>query len=93
VAYGRVQALRENEPPIEVGGFPPQLGQFTWAAGIHHAGLRFLHRELHAADLEVPGDWYLAERMLRIGVRFGMVDAVLADIYPSPLNRVGEPPA
>ena len=40
------------------------------------------------ADFGVPGDWFLAERMLRAGVRFGMVDSVLADMYPSAMNRV-----
>lgn len=84
--YGRVLAIRDGKPMFEIGSFPPEQGQFTWAAGIYHSGLRFLQRELFAADLGLPGDWFLAERMLRAGVRFGMVDAVLADIYPSPMN-------
>ena len=86
--YGRVCARRQGEPPFEIGMFPPRLGRFTWAAGMYHAGLRFFRRELFAADLGVPGDWFLAERMLRAGVRFGMVDAVLCDIYPSEMNQV-----
>lgn len=86
--YGRVLVRRAGEPSFELGKFPPQLGQFTWAAGMYHSGLRFLRRELFAADLGLPGDWYLAERMLRAGVRFAMVDAALTDMYPSPMNRV-----
>jgi glycosyl transferase family 2 len=86
--YARVLARRENEQPFEIGSFPPQEGRFTWAAGMYHAGLRFFHRELFAADMGLPGDWFLAERMLRAGVRFGMVDAVLCDIYPSAMNTV-----
>jgi hypothetical protein len=31
----------------------------------------------------MPGDWWLAERMLRAGVRFAMRDEVLCDAYPS----------
>jgi glycosyltransferase involved in cell wall biosynthesis len=85
--YGRALLRVEEGPLFEIGSFPPELGQFTWAAGMYHSGLRFLQRELFAADLGVPGDWFLAERMLRAGVRFGMVDAVLCDIYPSELNR------
>jgi glycosyltransferase involved in cell wall biosynthesis len=81
--YARVQSWRENELPIEIGVFPPQHGGFSWAAGMYHGGLRFFQRELFAADLAAPGDWYLAERMLRAGVRFGMIDAVLCDIYPA----------
>jgi glycosyltransferase involved in cell wall biosynthesis len=86
--YGRALVRREGEESFTIGSFPPRLGDFTWAAGMHHAGLRFLGRELFAADFAVPGDWFLAERMLRAGVRFGMVDAVLADMYPSALNGV-----
>jgi hypothetical protein len=58
---------------------------------MYHAGLCFLERELFAADLGLPGDWFLAERMLRAGVRFGMLDTVLCDIYPSPMNRFRPP--
>jgi hypothetical protein len=31
----------------------------------------------------MPGDWWLAERMLRAGVRFAMAPEPLADVYPS----------
>jgi hypothetical protein len=86
--YGRVLARRQTEPQFEIGTFPPELGRFTWAAGMYHAGLRFFQRELFASDLGVPGDWFVAERMLRAGVQFAMVDAVLCDIYPSPMNQV-----
>jgi glycosyltransferase involved in cell wall biosynthesis len=94
--YGRVLVRRDDERPFDLGGFPPVLGRFTWAGGMYHAGLRFFQRELLAADLGVPGDWFLAERMLRAGVRFGMLDAVLCDIYPcgprgKEIRVVGEP--
>ena len=48
--------------------------------------MRFFARELVAADLGLPGDWYLAQRMLRAGVRFGSVPEILADYYPSRSN-------
>ncbi len=83
-AYGRTQFHGADYSSDPVGTFPPQLGKFTWAAAMYHGGLRFFERELYAADLTLPGDWFLARRMLRAGVRFGMTDAVLADIYPSP---------
>jgi Glycosyl transferase family 2 len=86
--YGRSLVRREGEPEFAIGSFPPARGEFTWASGMYHAGLRFLERELFAADLGIPGDWYLAERMLRAGVRFGMLDAILCDVYPSPMNQV-----
>ena len=50
---------------------------------MYHAELRFFGRELLAADLGVPGDWWLAERMLRAGARFAMSDEVLCDAYAS----------
>ena len=50
---------------------------------MYHAGLGFFGRDPIAADLGLPGDWWLAERMLRAGVRFAMRDEVLADTYPS----------
>jgi hypothetical protein len=37
-------------------------------------------------------DWASAERMLRAGVRFGMVEAILCDIYPSAMNGVQPAP-
>jgi Glycosyl transferase family 2 len=86
--YGRALIHREGEREFAIGSFPPSLGRFTWASGMYHSGLRFLERELFAADLALPGDWFLAERMLRAGVRFGMVDTVLCDIYPSLMNRL-----
>jgi hypothetical protein len=87
VVYGRALLRVEEGPLFEIGTFPPELGQFTWGAGMYHSGLRFLQRELFAADLGVPGDWFLADRMQRAGARFGMVDAVLCDLYPSKLRR------
>ena len=54
---------------------------------MYHAELRFFGRELLAADLGLPGDWWLAERMLRAGVRFAMRDEVLCDAYASDRGR------
>ena len=33
----------------------------------------------------IPNDWSLGERMLRIGVRFSMLEENVVDIYPSEL--------
>jgi glycosyltransferase involved in cell wall biosynthesis len=79
--YGRI--LSHRAEAVEIGSYPPRENQFTWAAGMYHAGLRFLERELIAAEMGIPGDWWLAERMLRVGVRFAMRDQVLCDVYPS----------
>jgi hypothetical protein len=59
--------------------------QWGWQATLLHSGLRFLR--LHPADwvFGVVNDMSLLDRMLRIGVRFAMVDEVLVDYYPSEL--------
>lgn len=66
-----------------LGGFPPQLGRWSFAATLVHGGLRFFAREHVAASLGLPGDWYRAERMLRAGVRFAHRPGALVDYYPS----------
>lgn len=84
-AYGRAE--RTQGRPRVIGAFPPREGNFSWAAGIYHAGLGFFGREHLASDLGVPGDWWLAERMLRAGVRFAMTDEVVCDLYPGGPGR------
>jgi hypothetical protein len=80
--YGQVRQYVGGEQR-DFCTFPPRHGRFSWAGGMYHAGLRFFGRELLAADLGLPGDWWLAERMLRAGVRFAMRDEVLCDAYAS----------
>jgi hypothetical protein len=84
--YGQVRQ-HAGEEPLDFCAFPPRLGRFSWAGGMYHAGLRFFGRELLAAELGLPGDWWLAERMLRAGVRFAMLDEVLCDAYASDAGR------
>jgi hypothetical protein len=83
VSYGRVRYHWADGAQIDSGDFPPRLTQFSWDGALYHAGLRFFEREHVAAHLGVPGDWYLCERMLRAGVRFHMIEAVVADVHPS----------
>jgi hypothetical protein len=82
VAYGDLVMHLPDGPAKRLGGFPPRLGEFHWQAALCHTGLRFFERELFAADLGAPGDWYRAERMLRVGVRFGHLPGVTFDFYP-----------
>ena len=83
VSYARVRCHWDDGAEIDSGDFPPRLTQFSWDGALYHGGLRFFERELVAAHLGVPGDWYLCDRMLRVGVRFHMTDAVVADVRPS----------
>jgi O-antigen biosynthesis protein len=83
VSYGRLRTVLGDGSGFEMGDFPPRPEQFGWQGAVYHAGLRFFERELVAAALGMPGDWYLLERMLRAGVRFGMTAEVVCDYHPS----------
>ncbi len=82
--YGKfVTHYREDRPAVEVGVFPPTYRHFGVQVLLYHAHLRFFEMELADELFSMPGDWSLAERMLRCGVRFGMVDDIVTDYYPS----------
>lgn len=65
--------------PITLGKFPPELGQWGLQAAIYHSGLRFIESELADAIYEEPNDWSICRRMLRAGVRTGMIDEIVVD--------------
>lgn len=82
--YGKFVAHFLGGRPAEtVGVFPPAYGHFGVQVLLYHSALRFFEMELADELFSLPGDWSLAERMLRCGVRFGMVDDVVTDYYPS----------
>jgi Glycosyl transferase family 2 len=85
VAYGGFQEHLPDGESTTGLGFPPRSGRFSWGGALVHGGLRFFERELVAADLELPGDLYMLERMLRAGVRFALLEQVVLDYYPSTL--------
>lgn len=65
--------------PMTLGQFPPSIGQWGLQAAIYHAGLRFFEGELSDAIYDEPSDWAKCRRMIRAGVRFGMIDEVVVD--------------
>jgi hypothetical protein len=69
-----------------MGGFPPRYGQVGLQAAIYHAELRFMELELGHALFDTPNDWGLVHRMMRVGVRMGMIDEVTVDYWPSMRN-------
>jgi glycosyl transferase family 2 len=83
VVYGKLAAHFADGTTEIIGRFPPTVHQFGWQCAVVHNGLRFLGRELVAASFGHPNDWFRVESMMRIGVRFGMVDDVLYDYYPA----------
>ena len=82
VVYGRHRTLMPDGSEREIGVFPPQLAQYAAQGGLVHRDLRFFAREHVAAAYGEPADWERLSRMLRAGVRIGMLDEIVADLYP-----------
>jgi hypothetical protein len=64
---------------LTLGEFPPRLGQWGMQAALYHSGLRYFEAELADAVYEEPSDWSKCRRMIRAGVRFGMIDEIVVD--------------
>lgn len=79
--YGRQLIRFPDGDTIEIGEFPPRLGQWGLQAALYHAGLRFIESELSDSIYEEPNDWSMCRRMLRAGVRTGMIDEVVVDKF------------
>jgi hypothetical protein len=67
--------------PMTLGKFPPELGEWGLQAAIYHAGLSFIESELPDWLYDTPNDWSMCERMLRAGVRTGMIEEIVVDKY------------
>lgn len=85
LAYGRFDAVAPDGTRETLGHFPPRFGDFSLASAVAHGGLRIFAREHFQGILGIPGDWYKAERMLRVGVRFAHLDRPVMDYYASRL--------
>jgi Glycosyl transferase family 2 len=83
LVYGRLRAHHPDGSEVLVGEFPPRIGEFGMQGALYHAGLQFIGLELSDTVFDLPNDWSLCRRMMRAGVRIGMVDAVVTDYYPS----------
>lgn len=75
--------LAQHDPDKVIGTFPPRFANIGLQAALLHRDLDMFEFELADADFGVPNDWGLIERMLRAGVRAGMVEQIVADYYPS----------
>jgi hypothetical protein len=85
VAYGKLRHHEPDKDDWDIGDFPPDSHKFAWQMAIHHSALRVFEYELYSPAFGEPGDWNRARRMLRAGVRFSMLDEVVADYWPSTL--------
>jgi hypothetical protein len=74
--------LPDGTTQDEVPAAPDRL---PLKGAVVHAHLRFFTREHVASAFGVPGGWFRGERMVRAGVRIGLVDDVTYEYYPSGL--------
>jgi glycosyl transferase family 2 len=81
--YARLRAHLPDGAEVFVGEFPPRLQEFGLQGALYHAGLTFMELNLADEIFDVPNDWSLCRRMMRAGVRIGMIDAATVDYYPS----------
>jgi len=85
LVYGRIRRLDPDGADIVIGSFPPAPAQFGLQASLFHRGMRIFQHQLTDAIFGDPGDWAWVRRMMRAGVRIGMIDEVVVDYYPSQL--------
>lgn len=88
--YGLQEVHFGEGEPLTLGEFPPRLGQWGTQAAIVHSGLRFFEAELSDSIYGEPSDWAKCRRMLRAGVRFGMVDEIVVDKHETRRRSAGE---
>ena len=73
LVYSRLRAHLADGSELLIGEFPPRHSQFGLQATLYHGGLRFMELNLSDEIFSVPNDWSLCRRMMRAGVRMGMV--------------------
>jgi hypothetical protein len=94
LVYGRLRCNYPDGTHELVGEFPPATeftetrSSFGMQAALLHGGLRFMQMHLTDPIFGLANDAALSRRMVRAGVRIGMIDAVVGDYYPA---RVWEP--
>jgi hypothetical protein len=85
VAYGYIDQREPDGADTRLGVFPPVHGQWGIQASLFHAGLKFMPLQPSDWVFGIPNDTSLLERMLRIGVRFSMLDEAVVEYFPSQL--------
>lgn len=83
LVYGRIRQTLPDGSVSVLCEFPPRVEGVALQSAIYHRGLSFMEFELGHALFGKPNDWGLIERMVRAGVRIGMVDEVSVDYWPS----------
>jgi glycosyltransferase involved in cell wall biosynthesis len=88
--YGRVRQHQPDGSEQIMCEFPPHgPGTVGKSAALLHADLRFFTGELSDSLFENVGDWARINRMMRVGVRIGMIPDVVLEYYPNRLWSEG----
>ena len=86
VAYGLLRYKFPDKPDELVGdGPPPRFARWGIQCSLFHAGLSFVPLLYSDWLFSVPNDWSWGDRLLRIGVRFAMLQEPVVDYFPSRL--------
>jgi hypothetical protein len=85
--YGDIRRLDPEHEDTLLCTFPPRNEHFGMQAALLHRGLRIFSYEFQVFG--DGADWAWMRRMLRLGLRIGMINDVVVDYYPS--NRWGTP--
>lgn len=89
LVYGRLRCNYPDGGCDLVGEFPPRSEfaetrtSFGLQAALLHTGLRFMQMHLTDPLFGLANDAALTRRMVRAGVRMGMIDDVVGDYYPA----------
>ena len=81
--YGRIRRILPDGSESLIGEFPPRQSQIGLQSALYHRSLSFMELELGHAIFGKPNDWGFVHRMMRVGVRMGMIDAVSVNYWPS----------
>jgi hypothetical protein len=86
VAYGLLRFKYPDKPDELVGdGPPPRFAHWGVQCSLFHAGLKFVPLLYSDWLFSTSNDWSWGERLLRIGVRFAMLQEPVVDYFPSQL--------
>lgn len=84
LCYGKFEWHQWDGSVRTLGDFPPRPAGQALQGALLHAGLTFIQHELSDAQLRVPNDWSMIDRMMRLGVRIGFIDEVLSEWHQGP---------
>lgn len=75
--------IRQHTPNGSSTEIRPTGELLSLSGGLVHAHLRFFAREHVATPLGIGGDVFRGERMIRAGVRIGLLDKITYEYYPA----------